>query len=138
MPNILDDFPSKYLKGEDVEDHPTVTMSHVTREEVGMEREKKPVLFFKEYEKGVVLNKTNSNNIARMYGTETDDWPGKTVVLGTEMVTYQGETKPSIRIWPPKRQVAKSVNAPARRPMVAASDEREFAPLPESGDPLDF
>lgn len=88
-----------------------------------MEREKKPILFFKEYEKGVVLNKTNSNNIAKLYGSETDDWPGKTVILGTEMVTYQGETKPSIRIWPPKRATqSKSVNRPLEKTMQTFDD----------------
>jgi hypothetical protein len=113
MANIMDDFPSKYLKGEELEDHPTVTISRVTREEVGKDREVRPILYLNEYEQGVVLNKTNAGNIARMYGTETDNWPGKTVVLGTEMVTFNGETKPAIRIWPPKRPAARpSVNAP--------------------------
>lgn len=134
MPNIMDDFPSKYLKGEDVEDHPTVTIRKVTREEVGKDREMRPILYLNEFELGVVLNKTNANNIAKLFGSETDDWPGRTVRLGTEMVTYNGETKPSIRIWPPVK--AKSVNAPLKRQ--AAPEEREFAPLPANGDDIDF
>jgi hypothetical protein len=137
MANIMDEFPSKYLKAEDVEDeHPTVTITHITREEVGKERDRKPVIFFKEFDKGVVLNKTNATNISKMYGSDTDNWPGKTVVLGTAMVDFNGESKPAIRIWPPKRQAGQqqpqaatrmgSVNAPldnGQRPFAPPADD---------------
>jgi hypothetical protein len=129
MANIMDEFPSKYLKGTELEHHPTVTIVKVIKEPVGPEQEMKPILYVEEYERGIVLNKTNGTNIGRMYGTETDDWPGKTVILGTEMVTFNGSTNPSIRIWPPKRHAAQSVHKP---PLKSAQDnQREFAPLPD-------
>lgn len=131
MANIMDDFPSKYLRAEDVEDHPTVTMKVITREDVGKDKDRKPILYVREFEKGIVLNKTNANNISKLYGSDTDDWPGKSVVLGTAMVDFNGESKPAIRIWPPKRQAAKpSVNAPLNQRQADPDDggQRPFAP----------
>lgn len=137
----MDDFPSKYLAASDIEDeHPTVTMRLVTHEEVGKDRERRPIVYFNEYDQGVVLNKTNATNITKLYGQETDDWIGKIVVLGTEMVTFNGETKPAIRIWPPKRkpglkqvQARTSVNAPlddGQRPFAPPADELEDEEIP--------
>ncbi len=127
MPNIMDDFPSKYLKASDVEDHPTVTISRVTREEVGMDKEMKPILFVEEYDKGIVLNKTNANNISKLYGSESDDWPGKKVVLGTAWVDFQGSSVNSIRVWPPKREASQK-HAPIQRQVTQSASQRPFAP----------
>lgn len=139
MPNIMDEFPSKYLKASDVEDeHPTVTIAKISREEVGRTKDWKPIVYFDEFEKGIVLNKTNANAIIKLYGSETDEWPGKKVVLGTAMVDFGGESTLAIRVWPPKRQAAPAkkanVNTMTRQPEA----EREFAPLPDDGDDIPF
>lgn len=139
MANIMDEFPSKYLKASDVEDeHPTVTIRHITREEVGQTKDVRPCIYFEEVEKGVVLNKTNATNISKMYGSETDNWIGKKVVLGTAMVDFQGESKPAIRIWPPKRQAPKpSVNAPLRKEYQDGKfDDRNPPPMDDSEIPF--
>jgi hypothetical protein len=78
MANINDAFPSKYLKASDLDgENVTVTITHVAFEEVGKDKEMRPILFYEGSEKGIVLNKTNATNISKLYGSETDDWGGK-------------------------------------------------------------
>lgn len=126
-------FPSKYLKADDFEDDsPVVVIARITVEEVGKDRDRRPILFFEGEAKGIVLNKTNASNISKAYGSDTDNWIGKKVQIGTEMVSFNGETKPAIRLYPPRKAKA-SVNAPLRqsddggqRPFAPPSDEGGF------------
>ena len=95
--NIDSAFPSTYLKASDLGGKtPRVVMSHIKMEDLGGDH--KPVLYFKGHEKGLVLNRTNSNNIAATYGTETDNWPGKEIWLYQTMVDFQGRSVDAIRV----------------------------------------
>jgi len=113
MANINDSFPSKYLKAADLEGTPTVTISTIRFEEVGKDKDMRPILYFHGEEKGIVINKTNATNISKLYGYETDDWCGKQVMLGTTWVDFNGQSVEAIRIYPPKRAGA-SPNAPLK------------------------
>jgi hypothetical protein len=102
-------FPSQYLKAADLQGKKvTATMSHVDMEEIGGDM--KPVLYFIGKDKGLVLNKTNSNTIATMYGWETDDWSGKSVTMVEAQVDFQGRSVSAIRIYaqrvPPSAPIA--------------------------------
>jgi hypothetical protein len=109
-------FPSKYLKASDLQGRePTVVISHIAMEEVGRDKDRRPILYFRGKEKGVVLNKTNSTNISGGYGRDTDGWIGKSVVLFTAMVDFQGQTGPAIRIRPAPAQ-QQQVQQPAPPP----------------------
>ena len=80
--NIYDAFPSKYLKAEDLKgEHVTFTIEEFNTEEVGSEEGSKPVISFVNTLKKMVLNKTNAETIAKLYGGETDQWPGKKLIL---------------------------------------------------------
>lgn len=78
-------FASRYLKavefqGRDV----TLTIAGVRLEELEDtkgEKKRKGVVSFRETQKQLVLNRTNAMCIARMFGSETDDWAGKRVTL---------------------------------------------------------
>lgn len=125
-------FPSKYLKADDFEDDsPIVVIKRITVEEVGKDKDRRPILFFEGEEKGIVLNKTNATNIARAYGTDTDGWMGKKIQIGTEMVSFNGETKPAIRLYPPRKAKA-SVNAP----LTGQFDDRNPPPMDDSDIPF--
>lgn len=109
-------FPSKYLKASDLQGTtPTVVISHVAMEEVGRDKETRPVLYFNGKQKGVVLNKTNATNISVGYGRNTDAWVGKAVTLFTAMVDFQGQTGPAIRIRPASQQPAPQQPAPQQQ-----------------------
>lgn len=99
--NVNEMFPSNYLKASDIKNEPIVTISKIERQKMKNndgEEEVKPVIFFQEYEKGVVLNRTNANTISAMYGDELDDWIGKRIQLHTPDVEGFGRTAPAIRV----------------------------------------
>ncbi len=118
---ISDTFPSNYLKAANLDGkNVRVTISRVLVEEIGDDR--KPVLYFKDKEKGMVLNKTNANNIAVLYGDETSDWEGQDIVLFPAMVDFQGKTVEAIRVrgLNPREKAAAAAKAP---PPKSAHDE---------------
>jgi hypothetical protein len=97
--NINDTFPSNYLKASDLQNREvTVTISHVVNEKMGQDI--KPILYFQNKQKGVVLNKTNAMTVAGMYGPETDHWAGRQVTLMSVWTDFQGKQVQAIRIKP--------------------------------------
>jgi arabinogalactan endo-1,4-beta-galactosidase len=125
---ISEAFPSKYLKASDLQGRAVpVKMSHVAFEEIG--GDKKLILYFQGKEKGMVLNKTNANNISDIYGDDTDDWAGEPIVLLEAMVDFQGKTVPAIRV---RKPTAKDMGGkPARKhePSTAAEDMDDSIPF---------
>jgi hypothetical protein len=113
-------FPSKYLKASDLQDrNVTVTMSHVELEDVG-DAERKPVLYFRDKQKGLVLNKTNARTIAAVYGDDTRQWETKPIVLFPAMVDFRGDSIEAVRVRIPQ-------------PPVAAPPPSTVRPQPERG-----
>lgn len=99
---ISNAFPSDYLKAADLDGRQVkVVMSHVEMRDIGGDH--KPILFFQGKEKGMVLNKTNANNITGMYGDDTESWAGREIVLFEAAVDFQGKTVPAIRVKAPAR-----------------------------------
>lgn len=112
--NINSAFPSKYLKADaDVdEDGSIFTIKKVTVENVGQgaKQESKPVVYFEEIEKGLVLNKTNANFIVSILGDDdTDGWKGGKIKLVATDVEYAGDLVRGIRV----RRVASAKAKPA-------------------------
>ena len=101
MPKLKEMFPSKYLRAADFEDgDAVVTIERLEEDNVGMGKDAKDVwvLFFDELDKGLILNKTNTNTIAKLYGDDTDDWIGKKVTLFATEVQFQSEMVEAIRV----------------------------------------
>ena len=86
------------MKGDDIEPGETVTIKEVRDELVGMDQDCKPVMYLEEYDRGIVLNKTNAKAVVRVYGDDETTWPGKQLVLRTEPVSFKGETTNAIRM----------------------------------------
>lgn len=107
-------FPSKYLKAADFHAPVAVTITHLTMEDV--DGSPKPCVFFQGITneegqpKGLILNKTNGNEISYMHGTETDGWAGKQIEVYPTETDYQGKRVPCIRV---------------RRPGAAASSPQQ-------------
>lgn len=120
MPNINDAFPSKYLKASDLQGRQvTVKMDRADYEVIGDDR--KLILYFQGKDKGMVLNKTNANNISFIYGPNTDDWNGAEITLFEAMVDFQGKTVPAIRVRAPQRKPAAATQS-HQRPLEPAGD----------------
>lgn len=101
--NINSAFPSKYLKADtDVdEDGSVFTIKTVKVETIGQgaKQEQKPVVYFEEVEKGLVLNKTNANFIVGILGEDdTDAWKGGKIKLVATDVEYAGDLLRGIRV----------------------------------------
>ncbi len=121
-------FPSKYLKAGDLPDGQfvPVTIAHVELQNVAgtdQAEENKPILHFVGTEKGMVLNRTNSQEIANHFGDETDDWSGKRILLYATTTLFQGKTVACLRVKVQKQTVAKTA---APRAPVAAPPQPEY------------
>lgn len=115
MPSLSEAFPSKFISASDLQGREaTVKITHVSTDEIGGKQ--KFICFFAGKQKGLVLNKTNWNSIARISGHDnSDDWTGVNVCLYETMVDFQGDSVPAVRIKnPPKQQQAPQQTKRAR------------------------
>jgi hypothetical protein len=91
--NINEAFPSKYLKASDLQGGTvTVKIDRVEMEMMGDDR--KMVVYFQGKQKGLVTNKTNANNIAALYGDDTDDWTRSEIMLVRGDGGFPGQVRP--------------------------------------------
>ena len=104
MKDIMSMFKGTYLKAADIADSQPLklTMTEVKAESIGDKKETKAILYFTGREQGLVLNKTNSQTIANLYGNNPTKWTGKEVVLVVRIVEFSGNTVPAIRVEAPK------------------------------------
>ncbi len=109
MPTVDDLSESNYITKNDVEPPVLATIKCWKLEDVSLqtaEEKTKYVLYFEELDKGLVLNKTNGNRIARVANSaDFDDWPGVKVVLYNDPdVEFGGKITGGIRVRAPKNQ----------------------------------
>ena len=60
-------YPSKYLRAADIEEmggQVDYTIRRVVMEEVGQDRQEKPIVHFRQIRAGLVLNRTNAARLA--------------------------------------------------------------------------
>ncbi len=112
---------SKYLKKEDVGNGKLFTIREIQKKNVAMdnqEPDEKFVLYFEEVPKGMVLNWTNIQLIAKAIGSEeTNDWLGKKIVLYEDPnVSFGGSLVGGIRCRAPRQETAAN-------PIVAPFDD---------------
>lgn len=105
-------FPNDYVSAAEFagKDY-TLTIREVKIEGVQTDdgKESKPVLFFVETKKKLILNRTNSESIATMYGGAVEGWPGKRITLFPATTSAFGATVDCVRIRekvPPARGAA--------------------------------
>jgi hypothetical protein len=125
-----DVFPSNYLKADTEvpeEGEVAVTISSVTMETLGQgkDSEEKPVIFFEEFDKGLVCNKTNWQMISRVCGSDdSDDWVGRRIALYSTDVQFGNEVTRGIRVR------SKAPKASAGKPAPAVATETASASQP--------
>jgi hypothetical protein len=96
-------YPSKYLSVADIPEESgelTITIDRYAREEVKNENgvEEKTLLYFSDFEKPLVLNKTNANSIALKHGPDVTAWKGKAVTFRESVTTLKGQERPCVRV----------------------------------------
>lgn len=127
--NMNDAFPSKWLKASDIEGDMRVSIASVTMEDVG-DDDRKPVVWFNEYDKGMVLNKTNANNVSALYGADSDNWIGKPMTLATAMVDFQGKSMRALRLYAPNTRTGHNTTRKPAYQSGLPAEQRQ-----QSGDP---
>jgi hypothetical protein len=98
--NREDLFPSKYFKADDLPRAGLpVTIEGVTREPIGQDQKKKGVVSFINQAKSLVLNVTNYESITEILDDgNTDNWPGRIIVLFPDKTSYGGKPTPCVRV----------------------------------------
>ena len=79
--NINETFPSRWLKASDLKNRTVTVQIHSVTMEEFTDGSSKPVVWFQGKDKGMVLNKTNGQTIADIYGPETDGWRNQPLEL---------------------------------------------------------
>jgi hypothetical protein len=91
-----------FMKGTDVtplDVHYPGIIIRVTREKVGQEKIEESILYFSDkdgMEWRITLNETNTHNLIRDFGRESDGWCNGAIDYWAEKTGYQG--KPGIRV----------------------------------------
>jgi hypothetical protein len=93
-------FPSKYVQAADLPAQGvTVVIDHLKMEEVGQEKHRKPVLYFRDKKKGLVVNSTNDQLIGELLGSDDDrEWKGERICLYPTTTPFKGEMVACIRV----------------------------------------
>jgi hypothetical protein len=123
MVMLASDFDkSRFLKAADLTGEKKFRIKSVTAETVGMEDEKKrkPVLWFTNDERGLLLNTTNLRTLSGEFGDNMEDWVGKIIIAFPTHTDFRGKLVPAlrVRIPPPKQATAGNgqATAPSAKP----------------------
>lgn len=138
--NINTLFPSKYIKADDLGGKCyTLTIREVTLEKLGHgnEQETKPVLWFTNAAKGMILNRTNAMILASLYTPETDNWRGKQINLYSARIKAFGAWHDALRIKEqvPARNVGAERMTDAMTEEPPIDDENDLLDVDEGGQP---
>jgi hypothetical protein len=118
-------FPSRWLKSSDIGSNPrTATITKIDFEEVGQDRDRKAILSFENTTKRMILNRTNAQILANLYGKEVQNWIGKRITLYCAEVQFRGTPCLAVRI---REQVPGAIreNSQSARVPKAARPENE-------------
>lgn len=92
-------FPSKYLKSPDLQGKAvrvTIDRLEQTKNQQG---EPMTLVFFRNKDKALILKPTTWGQIEAVTGeVDTDDWPGKTIILYPDFAEYNHTRFPVIRV----------------------------------------
>lgn len=120
MPSASAIYGGMYLAAADLGplgQRRTAIIHDVAVEVIGQERKQKLTVALVSprgaaWPKRVVLNKTNTQQLIAAYHNDYSLWPGQTIEVWAQNVTFQGRTVPGIRIRPVPRSNGGSMPAP--------------------------
>ena len=128
---------SKFMNAGDFVSEKALRIKAVTVE--SMPRgEQKPVLWFTNHQKGLILNKTNNRTLRGSFGDDMENWAGKVLVVYPTQTDFGGKTVGALRVRiPPPKQATTGATAGNGQPAKAAKPAKPVAakspeaPLPE-------
>jgi len=92
--------PSKYVQASDLkQEGAVVTIDRVEMEEVGQkDKKEKPILYFKNASKALVLNTTNDRTITELFGDDDREWRGQQIELYPTTTQFGGKIVDCVRV----------------------------------------
>lgn len=133
---MRDALPGRYLTGDDLDEAVVVTIDRVVLESFRDPRTRvearKPVMYFQRAKRGLIVNRTNWRAVSDLYGDESDNWPGKRIVLAPMMVDAYGKQTKAVRVRP-VRPAASQPEPQAREPVAAEPGRLEQVSLAAEG-----
>jgi hypothetical protein len=126
---LASDFDrSRFLKAGDLSSEKKFRIKSVSVEEIGTDKkERKPVLWFTNDERGLVLNLTNLRTLSGAFGDNMETWAGRIIVIFPTMVDMRGKMVAALRVRiPPPKQASgngQTVSAPKPAPVIQASND---------------
>ena len=100
--DIRQSFTGQYFKAANFDGPQVMTIRKVYKERIGQDKTEKPVLYVEDNEQGLVLNQTNANAIADLYGWETRDWIGKPIEVYPTQTDFGGKQVDCLRVRAPE------------------------------------
>lgn len=94
-------FTGKYFAAKDFTKPLLLTVRGISEESMGEGNEKKWVVWFEEDDRGCVLNRTRGEDMVTATGSDdTDNWPGKLVVLFKGQTRMKGKVVDCVAVRP--------------------------------------
>jgi hypothetical protein len=138
---LASDFDkSRFLKAADLSGEKKFRIKSVTVEEIGTDKkERKPIVWFTNDERGLPLNLTNLRALSGAYGDNMEAWAGKIIVLFPTKTDLRGKLVDALRVRiPPPKQASgngQTVSTPKPAPTTQASDDLLDGVGPPSAKP---
>jgi len=131
---------SKFMNAGDFTSEKALRIKAVTVE--NMPRgEQKPVLWFTNHQKGLILNKTNNRTLRGSFGDDMEKWAGKVIAIYPTQTDFGGKTVGALRVRIPPPKQAAAGNGQPTKPEVVKETLDKFAappePKPSLADDLD-
>jgi hypothetical protein len=91
--------PSPNLEAADLNGkNIVVTIKDVGFKVVGEAKVEKGAVYFNEFDRPMIMNRTNIKRIIALHGNDTDAWKGKKLEIKPSETEFQGKTVPCLRV----------------------------------------
>jgi hypothetical protein len=130
---------SKYLNAKDLTQEKTLRIKSVTAEMVrrGNGQEQRPIVWFTNHDKGLVLNVTNLRTLRGVFGDNMETWKGKVIVIYPTQTDFVGKVVDALRIRIPPPKQATVGNGKRKTADAPAEEVLPPEPKPPLKDDLD-
>jgi hypothetical protein len=84
--------------GTELGDSVNVTIKSFDKAEVGKEKQVKARMYFDEFDRPMVINRTNVKTLIDLFGNDTDEWIGERCNMYVSETSFQGDVVRCIRL----------------------------------------
>jgi hypothetical protein len=131
----------RFLKAGDLGGEKKFRIKSVSAEEIGRDKkERKPIVWFTNDKRGLVLNTTNRHTLMGAFGDDMEAWADKIIVIFETMVDMGGRMVPALRVRIPAPKQATAGNGQAAalakpKPMLDAFVDETEPPAKPAAKP---